>query len=175
MDIKALIRSIPDHPKPGIMFRDITTLLSNAVGVRESVIALADPFRDQQVEKVAGVEARGFIFGLAVAIELGVGFVPVRKPGKLPFEVVGEDYQLEYGTDRVEIHRDATLPGERVLLVDDLIATGGTAAAAANVIQKIGGKVIACAFVVELPELGGRARLESIGHQVVSLCEFEGE
>ncbi len=175
MDIKALIRSIPDHPKPGIMFRDITTLLSNAVGVRESVIALADPFRDQQVEKVAGVEARGFIFGLAVAIELGVGFVPVRKPGKLPFEVVGEDYKLEYGTDRVEIHSDATLPGERVLLVDDLIATGGTAAAAANLIQKIGGKVIACAFVVELRELGGRARLESSGHQVVSLCEFEGE
>jgi adenine phosphoribosyltransferase len=175
MDIKALIRTIPDYPKPGIMFRDITTLLSNADGVRDSVIALADPFRDQQVGKVAGVEARGFIFGLAVALELGVGFVPVRKPGKLPFEVVGEDYELEYGTDRVEIHRDATAPDERVLLVDDLVATGGTAEAAANLIQKVGGNVIACAFVVELPELGGRKRLEAGGHQVVSLCEFEGE
>jgi adenine phosphoribosyltransferase len=175
MDIKALIRTIPDHPKPGIMFRDITTLLSSAEGVQASVIALADPFRDQQIEKVAGVEARGFIFGLAVAIELGVGFVPVRKPGKLPFEVVGEDYELEYGTDRVEIHSDATRSGERVLLVDDLIATGGTAQAAANVIQKVGGKVVACAFVVELPELGGRTRLEASGHRVMSLCEFEGE
>ena len=175
MDIKALIRTIPNHPKPGIMFRDITTLLSSADGVRASVIALADPFRDEQIEKVAGVEARGFIFGLAVAIELGVGFVPVRKPGKLPFEVVGEDYELEYGTDRVEIHSDATRSGERVLLVDDLIATGGTAQAAANVIQKVGGKVVACAFVVELPDLGGRTRLESSGHRVMSLCEFEGE
>jgi len=175
MDIKSLIRTIPDYPKPGIMFRDITTLLSDAKGVRQAVLELADPFRDQQVEKVAGVEARGFIFGLAVAIELGVGFIPVRKPGKLPFDVVGEDYELEYGTDRVEIHSDATEPGERVLLVDDLIATGGTAEAAAKVIQKVGGKIIACAFVVELPELGGRKRLESVGHRVVSLCEFEGE
>lgn len=175
MDIKALIRTIPDYPTSGIMFRDITPLLSSAEGVRQAVVALAEPFRDQRVEKVAGVEARGFIFGLAVAIELGVGFVPVRKPGKLPFDVVGEDYELEYGTDRVEIHRDATRAGERVLLVDDLIATGGTAEAAANVIQKVGGKVIACAFVVELPELGGRRRLESFGHRVLSLCEFEGE
>jgi len=175
MDIKDLIRTIPDYPKPGIMFRDITTLLSDAKGARQAVIELAAPFRDQQVEKVAGVEARGFIFGLAVAIELGVGFIPVRKPGKLPFDVVGEDYELEYGTDRVEIHSDATGAGERVLLVDDLIATGGTAEAAANVIQKIGGKIISCAFVVELPELGGRKRLESVGHRVVSLCEFEGE
>ncbi|MFP8880165.1 MAG: adenine phosphoribosyltransferase [Myxococcota bacterium] len=175
MDIKALIRTIPDYPKPGIMFRDITTLLSSADGAQQAVIELADPFRDQQVEKVAGVEARGFIFGLAVAIELGVGFVPVRKPGKLPFEVVGEDYELEYGTDRVEIHRDALTAGERVLLVDDLIATGGTAEAAANLIQKIGGEIISCAFVVELPELGGRKRLESSGHRVVSLCQFEGE
>ncbi len=175
MDIKSLIRTIPDYPKPGIMFRDITTLLSDADGARDAVRALADPFRDQKIEKVAGVEARGFIFGLAVAIELGVGFVPIRKPGKLPFDVIGEDYALEYGTDRVEMHLDATSHGERVLLVDDLIATGGTALAAANVIDKLGGNVIACAFVVELPDLGGRKRLESTGHRVVSLCEFEGD
>ena len=175
MDIKTLIRTIPDYPKPGIMFRDITTLLSHAGGVRHAVSELAEPFRDQQIQKVAGVEARGFIFGLAVAIELGIGFIPVRKPGKLPFDVVGEDYDLEYGTDRVEVHRDALALGERVLLVDDLIATGGTAEAAANVIRKIGAEVIACAFVVELPDLGGRTRLESSGHRVVSLCEFEGE
>jgi len=175
MDFKSLIRTIPDYPKPGILFRDITTLLLDAEGAREAVRALADPFRDQQIEKVAGVEARGFIFGLAVAIELGVGFVPVRKPGKLPFEVVGEDYALEYGNDRVEIHLDAASHGERVLLVDDLIATGGTAEAAGNVIRKLGGEVVACAFVIELPALGGRKRLESNGHRVVALCEFEGE
>jgi len=175
MDIKSLIRTIPDHPKPGIQFRDITTLLLDPAGVRSAVMQLAAPFDGGAVQKVAGVEARGFIFGLAVAMELSTGFVPIRKPGKLPGATVGEDYDLEYGSDRVELHEDAIKPGDRVLLVDDLIATGGTAVAAANVIQRVGGLVEACVFVIELPELGGRKRLEAKGHSVLSLCEFEGE
>jgi len=175
MDIKQLIRTIPDHPKPGIQFRDITTLLLDPAGIREAVKQLAEPFGGGQIQKVAGVEARGFIFGLAVAMQLDVGFVPIRKPGKLPWETVGEDYELEYGTDRVEVHRDAIQQGERVLLVDDLIATGGTAAAAIRVIERVGGRVDACAFVIELPELGGRSRLEGNGRRILSICSFEGE
>jgi adenine phosphoribosyltransferase len=175
MDIKELIRTIPDHPKPGIKFRDITTLLLDPAGNRSTVTQLAEPFGGGQIQKVAGVEARGFIFGLAVAMELDVGFVPIRKPGKLPWETVGEDYELEYGTDRVEIHRDAIQAGERVLLVDDLIATGGTAAAAIRVIERVGGLVEACAFVIELPDLGGRSRVEADGRRILSICSFEGE
>jgi len=175
MDIKQLIRTIPDHPKPGIQFRDITTLLLDPAGIRAAVEQLAEPFGGGQIQKVAGVEARGFIFGLAVAMELGVGFVPVRKPGKLPWETVGEDYELEYGNDRVEVHRDAIQAGERILLVDDLIATGGTAAAAIRVIERVGGTVDACAFVIELPDLGGRSRVEAAGRRILSLCSFEGE
>ncbi len=175
MDIKDLIRTIPDHPKPGIKFRDITTLLLDPAGNRSTVTQLAEPFGGGQIQKVAGVEARGFIFGLAVAMELDVGFVPIRKPGKLPWETVGEDYELEYGTDRVEIHRDAIQAGERVLLVDDLIATGGTAAAAIRVIERVGGLVEACAFVIELPDLGGRSRVEGDGRRILSICSFEGE
>ena len=175
MDIKELIRTIPDHPKPGIQFRDITTLLLDPAGIRAAVTQLAEPFGGGQIQKVAGVEARGFIFGLAVAMQLDVGFVPIRKPGKLPWKTVGEDYELEYGTDRVEVHRDAIQEGERVLLVDDLIATGGTAAAAIRVIERVGGMVDACAFVIELPDLGGRSRLEGNGRRILSICSFEGE
>jgi adenine phosphoribosyltransferase len=175
MPIKSRIRTVPDYPKPGIMFRDITTLLQDAEGVRIAVEQLVAPFRGLRIDKVAGIEARGFIFGGAVAIELGAGFVPVRKKGKLPRETVGEDYALEYGTDRVEIHVDAVSKGERVLLVDDLLATGGTAVAAIRVVERTGGKIAGCAFVIDLPDLGGRRRVEAIGHTVVSLCEFEGE
>jgi adenine phosphoribosyltransferase len=175
MDIKRLIRTIPDYPKPGIQFRDITTLLLDPDGARSAVAQLAEPFAGGQIQKVAGVEARGFIFGLAVAMELNVGFVPIRKPGKLPWETAGEDYELEYGTDRVEIHRDAIQAAERVLLVDDLIATGGTAAAAIRVIERVGGVVEACAFVIELPDLGGRSRVEADGRRVLSICSFAGE
>jgi len=175
MDIKPLIRTIPDYPKPGIQFRDITTLLLDPDGVRSAVAQLSAPFVGGQIQKVAGVEARGFIFGLAVAMELNVGFVPIRKPGKLPWETVGEDYKLEYGTDRVEVHRDAIQAAERVLLVDDLIATGGTAEAAIRVIERVGGVVEACAFVIELPDLGGRSRVETNGRRVLSICSFAGE
>ena len=176
MPIKSRIRTIPDHPKPGIQFRDITTLLQDAEGVRIAVEGLANPFRDERIDKVIGIESRGFIFGVPVALELRAGFVPVRKGGKLPHETIGEDYELEYGTDRVEIHVDAVSPGERVLLVDDLIATGGTAAATLRLLHKIGCEVAGCAFVVELPDLGGRTRLEENGsRRFVSLCAFEGE
>lgn len=175
MPIKRWIRTIPDYPKPGIQFRDITTLLLDPEGVQMVVEHLAEPFRGAGIQKVAAVEARGFIFGVAVALRLGAGFVPVRKPGKLPGPVIGEDYTLEYGTDRVEMHDDALRPGERVLLVDDLIATGGTAEAAVKLLAKVGAEVAGCAFAIELPALGGRTRLEKLGHRVLALCEFEGD
>jgi adenine phosphoribosyltransferase len=157
------------------MFRDITTLLKDATGLQLAVKSLADHFRGRPIERVAGIEARGFILGAAVAYELGLGFIPVRKKGKLPAETVGQDYALEYGTDRIEIHTDAISPGESILLIDDLIATGGTAAAACALIQSMGGNVQGCGFVIDLPDLGGRQLLEQLGHSVFSLCEFEGD
>jgi len=175
MTIKSRIRTIPDHPKPGIQFRDITTLLLDPVGFRIAIEGIVERFRGQRVDKVAGIEARGFILGGAVAMELGAGFIPVRKAGKLPADTIGQDYELEYGTDRVEIHTDAIRAGERVLLVDDLIATGGTAEAAVRVIEQLGGVLVGVALAVDLPDLGGRRRLEKQGHTVVALCEFEGE
>ena len=174
MDLAALIRSIPDYPKPGILFRDITTLLGHREGFRATIEAFAARYRDRGVDKVAGIEARGFILGGAIAHALGTGFVPIRKKGKLPAETVGHDYELEYGTDRVEIHCDAVLPGERVLLVDDLIATGGTAEAASRLIEQVGGRLLEACFVIDLPDLGGRKRLEARGHSVFTLVEFEG-
>jgi len=174
MPFKSRIRTIPDYPKPGIMFRDITTLLQDPQGFRKTVDELVQLHVQSRVDKVAGIEARGFILGGAVAHQLGVGFVPVRKKGKLPYDTIEEDYELEYGKDTVEIHSDAVLPGESILLVDDLIATGGTAEAALRLIRRTGGEVIACTFVVELPDLGGRRRLEDMGCEVLSLCSYDG-
>ncbi len=173
--IKSRIRTIPDHPKPGIQFRDITTLLQDPVGLRLSVQQLAAAFRGAAVDKVAGIEARGFILGGAVAVALEAGFVVVRKAGKLPHTTMGVDYDLEYGTDRVEIHTDAIREGERVLIVDDLIATGGTALASVELIERAGGEIVGCAFIVDLPDLGGAARLRGRGLEVHTLCAFEGD
>lgn len=157
------------------MFRDITTLLKDPVGLRATIQAIVHRYKDVKIDKVAGIESRGFIVGTPVAYELGLGFVPIRKKGKLPAETVGRDYQLEYGSDRIEIHTDAIQKGDRVLLVDDLIATGGTAEAAAGLIQDMGGHVVECCFVIDLPDVGGRQRLEKLGHKVFALCEFEGD
>jgi adenine phosphoribosyltransferase len=175
MPIKSRIRTVPHYPKQGVMFRDITTLLKDPVGFRVTINELANRYAGEKIDLVAGIEARGFIVGAALAYQLGLGFVPIRKKGKLPAETVGHDYELEYGTDRVEMHVDAVSQGERVLLVDDLIATGGTAGAACKLIESMGGKIVECCFVIDLPDLGGRARLEKQGHKVFALCEFEGD
>ena len=154
-DLKSLIRTIPDYPKPGIMFRDVTTLLGDAQGFKAAIARLAEPFHAQPVDAVAGIEARGFILGGAVADRLGCGFVPVRKKGKLPWKTIQQEYALEYGTDTIEIHADAIKPGERILIVDDLIATGGTALAAAKLIRRAEGQIVGAAFMIDLPDLGG--------------------
>jgi adenine phosphoribosyltransferase len=174
MDFKDAIRTIPDYPKPGIMFRDITTLLGNPRAFRRAVDEMVQPYAGVRVDKVAGLEARGFILGGAVAHQLSTGFVPIRKKNKLPFTTIGEDYALEYGQDRVEIHIDAISKGDHVLLVDDLIATGGTALAGIRLMERAGAKVIGCSFVIDLPELGGADKLRAAGHQVHSLVAFEG-
>jgi len=174
MSIKSLIRTIPDHPKPGILYRDITTLLQEPAGLRAAVEGVVAAWSEVEIAKVAAVEARGFIFGGAIAQGLDAGFVPLRKGGKLPAETLGMDYQLEYGVDRIEIHRDALREGEPVLIVDDLIATGGTVLAAVELIETLGARVAGCAFVVDLPDLGGTRRLRDRGLVVSTLCEFEG-
>jgi adenine phosphoribosyltransferase len=174
-DLRALVRTIPGYPKPGILFRDITTLLLDRNGFRETIDRFAARYAEAGVAKVAGIEARGFILGGAIADRLGTGFVPIRKRGKLPFRTIGCDYALEYGTDRVEMHVDAVQPGDRVLLVDDLVATGGTAYAAAQLITEAGGAVLEAAFVIDLPDLGGRKRLEAERIGVFALMEFPGE
>ena len=159
MDLKSLIREIPDFPKPGVMFRDITTLLQKPEGLSYVIDSFADAFGDQSIDYVAGIESRGFIFGAPLAYRLEAGFVPVRKPGKLPAAVHSMEYELEYGTDRLEIHQDAFEPGSRVLVVDDLIATGGTAAATAKLVQQLNCTLVSFAFIIELTELGGRQHL----------------
>lgn len=174
IDIRALIRTIPDFPRPGILFRDITTLLKEADGFRAVVETLEQAFRERRIDKVAAIESRGFIIGAAVAYALHAGFVPIRKQGKLPAENFGQDYALEYGADRLEVHVDAMQRGERVLLVDDLIATGGTAEAALRLVGIAGASVVGCGFVVDLPDLGGRRRLERLGYPVIALCAFPG-
>jgi adenine phosphoribosyltransferase len=168
------IRTIPDYPRPGIMFRDITTLLGDARAFRRAVDEMVQPFAGKKIEKVAGIEARGFILGGAIAHQLSAGFVPLRKKGKLPHKTVAVEYALEYGVDAMEMHMDAVLEGERVMLVDDLIATGGTAEAALKLLRGAGADVVAAAFVVDLPELGGAELLRRHGVPVSSLVAFEG-
>ncbi len=175
LDLKALIRNIPDYPKPGIMFRDITTLIADPKGLRATIDELIWPFLKGNIDYVAGIEARGFILGGAVAHELGLGFVPIRKKGKLPWKTIGKEYSLEYGVDTIEIHADAIGKGDRILLIDDLIATGGTADAAIELVRESGGDLIAAAFVVDLPDLGGSKRLRDKGVSVHTLLEFEGD
>ncbi len=174
MNLRDSIRTIPDYPKPGIMFRDITTLLGSPRAFRRAVDELVQPWAGLKIEKIAGIEARGFILGGAVAHQLSAGFVPIRKKGKLPHETVSIAYSLEYGVDEMEVHRDAVLAGEKVILVDDLIATGGTACAAAQLLRNLGAEVVSACFIVDLPELGGRAKLEAMGVPVRVLVEFEG-
>jgi adenine phosphoribosyltransferase len=174
LDLKSLVRTIPDHPKPGIMFRDITTLLKDASGFKACVERLVEPYRAAGIEAVVAIEARGFIIGGAVADRLGTGFVPLRKKGKLPAAAIGQEYELEYGTDIIEVHRDAIREGERILIVDDLIATGGTAEAGAKLVRAVGGVVVGAAFIVDLPELGGAAKLEAMGIPCHTLIAFKG-
>lgn len=175
MHIKSLIRTIPHYPKQGIMFRDITTLLKDPKGLQLLVDGLAEQYATHQIEKIVGIEARGFVIGAAVAYKLGLGFVPIRKSGKLPAQTFQQEYALEYGSDVMEIHQDAIIAGERVLLIDDLIATGGTAIAAVSLIEQLGGNIVGCAFVIDLPDLGGMQRLQTLGLQTFALCQFEGE
>ncbi len=172
--VKDYIRTIPDFPKPGILFRDVTTLFGDPRGFRIAIDQLLHPYAGERIDKVAGLEARGFILGGAVAHQLSVGFVPIRKKGKLPGKTLEQAYQLEYGEAVMEIHDDAIQPGERVLLVDDLLATGGTAEAGIRLIEKLGGVIIGCAFVIDLPELGGMQKLKALGMDVHVLCEFAG-
>ena len=174
LDLKSLIRSIPDYPKTGIIFRDITSLIAHAEGFSTAVKTLCEPYRGQGITKIAGIEARGFIFGGAMAEELGAGFIPIRKKGKLPGAVVGQDYELEYGTDRIELHEDAIVKGEKVLLVDDLIATGGTAAAAIELLRMVGADLVAAAFVIDLPDIGGADLIRAKGVDVHCLMAFDG-
>ena len=173
--LRGAIRTIPDYPKPGIMFRDITTLLGHPRAFRRAVDELVQPYAGTGVTKIAGIEARGFILGGAMAHQLSCGFVPVRKKGKLPHATVSIAYSLEYGVDQMEVHRDAVHEGERVILVDDLIATGGTAEAATKLLQGLGAEVEAACFVIDLPDLGGRAKIEALGVPVRTLISFEGD
>src|SRR5262250_39996 len=173
-DLKDLIRTIPDYPKKGILFRDVTTLFGHAAGFKAAIAQMATPYAQARVEAVAGIEARGFILGGAIADRLGCGFVPLRKKGKLPFKTIGQEYTLEYGVDIIEMHEDAVRPGERILIVDDLIATGGTAEAAVKLVKRSGGEIVGATFIVDLPELGGAKRLAALGIKCHALMSFEG-
>jgi adenine phosphoribosyltransferase len=173
-DFRAAIRTIADHPKPGILFRDITTLLGDARAFRRAVDELVHPFAGTKIDKVAGIEARGFILGGAIAHQLSAGFVPIRKKGKLPHAKVSIGYSLEYGIDEMEMHADAVTPGERVVLVDDLVATGGTAEAAVKLLQQLGARIVVACFVIDLPDLGGAKKIEALGVPVRTLIAFEG-
>ena len=174
MNLKDAIRTIPDFPKPGIMYRDITTLLTSRRAFAETVIQLSAPYQNKLIDNICAIEARGFTIGGAMAYELGAGFVPIRKKGKLPFDTYEQDYELEYGHDTLEIHADSVRKGEKVLLVDDLIATGGTAEAAITLLQKTGAEIVGAAFIVDLPDLGGLARITKMGIPVTALVKFDG-
>ncbi|MEM9549950.1 MAG: adenine phosphoribosyltransferase [Pseudomonadota bacterium] len=173
--VRDYIRTIVDFPHEGIMFRDVTTLFADARGFRMAIDQMLHPYAGLRIDKVVGLEARGFIIGGAIAHQLSVGFVPIRKKGKLPGAVISEDYTLEYGEAIVEVHDDAIEPGEKILLVDDLLATGGTAAAGIRLIERLGGEIMSCAFIIDLPDLGGRKVLEGMGMDVHALCAFDGE
>ena len=175
MSIKSKIRTIKNYPIDGVMFRDITTLFEDPEGLRDSINKLSERYKDLKIDKIAAIEARGFILGAPVAYILNIGLVLIRKPGKLPAKTISQDYDLEYGSDQIEIHSDAIRPGEKVLIVDDLIATGGTAEAAVKIVEKMEGQIVECCFIIDLPDIGGRARLEGIGQKVFTLWEFEGE
>ncbi len=170
----AAIRTIPDYPKPGILFRDITTLLGNPQAFRRAIDEMVHPYAGMKIDKIAGIEARGFILGGAMAHQMSAGFIPIRKKGKLPHDIVRIAYSLEYGVDEMEMHRDAVQPGEKVILVDDLIATGGTAEGAVKLLQQMGADIVAACFIIDLPDLGGRKKLEDLGVNVLTLIEFEG-
>jgi adenine phosphoribosyltransferase len=174
MNLKDTIRTIKDYPKPGIMFRDITTLLADARAFRRAIDELVQPYAGSKISKVAGIEARGFILGGAVAHQISAGFVPIRKKGKLPHETVSIAYSLEYGIDQMEMHRDAVVRGEKVVLVDDLIATGGTAEAACRLLTQMGAEIVAACFIIDLPDLGGAKKIEKLGIPVRALMAFEG-
>ena len=175
MSIKSKIRTIKNYPIDGVMFRDITTLFKDPEGLREAINIFAERYKDMQIDKIAAIESRGFLIGAPLAYLLNVGLVLIRKPGKLPAETIKQDYKLEYGSDQIEIHIDAIKKGERVLIVDDLIATGGTVEAAVKLVQKMKGEVLECCFIIDLPDIGGSKKLESMGQNVFSLCEFEGD
>ncbi len=172
--VRDYIRTIVDFPHEGIMFRDVTTLFADPRGFRMAIDQMLHPYAGEPIDKVVGLEARGFILGGAIAHQLSVGFVPIRKKGKLPGTVISQEYKLEYGEAIVEIHDDAIKPGERILVVDDLLATGGTAAAGISLIERLGGEIVSCAFIIDLPDLGGRKVLEDLGMEVHALCVFEG-
>ena len=175
MPIKSKIRTIKNYPIDGVMFRDITTLFKDPDGLREAINIFAERYKDMKIDKIAAIESRGFLIGAPLAFLLNIGLVLIRKPGKLPAETIKQDYKLEYGTDQIEIHIDAIKEGEKVLIVDDLIATGGTVEAAVKLVQKMKGEVLECCFIIDLPDIGGSKKLESMGQNVFSLCEFEGD
>ena len=175
MSVKLKIRTIKNYPIDGVMFRDITTLFKDPDGLREAINIFAERYKDMKIDKIAAIESRGFLIGAPLAFLLNIGLVLIRKPGKLPAETIKQDYKLEYGSDQIEIHIDAIKEGEKVLIVDDLIATGGTVEAAVKLVQKMKGEVLECCFIIDLPDIGGSSKLESMGQNVFSLCEFEGD
>ena len=175
MPIKSKIRTIKNYPIDGVMFRDITTLFKDPDGLREAINIFAERYKDMKIDKIAAIESRGFLIGAPLAFLLNIGLVLIRKPGKLPAETIKQDYKLEYGSDQIEIHIDAIKESEKVLIVDDLIATGGTVEAAVKLVQKMKGEVLECCFIIDLPDIGGSSKLESMGQNVFSLCEFEGD